>query len=76
MILMILMILIIIYLNYCLIRLLIFQLDYSALMGYTGAIFEKFFGTLQGTVIIGFAYLLWIGFPSWLLLRKAQLKDF
>tara|TARA_B100001115_G_C15846182_1_gene426463 strand:+ start:3734 stop:4513 length:780 start_codon:yes stop_codon:yes gene_type:complete len=56
--------------------LLIFQLDYSALMGYTGAIFEKFFGTLQGTVIIGFAYLLWIGFPSWLLLRKAQLKDF
>ena len=56
--------------------LLIFQLDYSALMGYTGAVFEKFFGTLSGSLIIGGAYLLWMGVPLALLLRKARLKDF
>lgn len=56
--------------------LLIFQLDYSALMGYTGAVFEKFFGTLTGSFVIASAYLLWIAAPVLLLLRKARLKDF
>lgn len=56
--------------------LLIFQLDYSALMGYTGAVFEKFFGTLTGSFVIAGAYLLWIAGPVMLLLRKAKLKDF
>ncbi len=56
--------------------LLIFQLDYSALMGYTGAVFEKFFGTASGSLVIGAAYLAWIVVPVMLLLRKARLKDF
>lgn len=56
--------------------LLIFQLDYSALMGYTGAIFEKFFGTLRGSLIITGAYLIWITFPIYFMLKKARLKDF
>ncbi len=56
--------------------LLIFQLDYSALMGYTGAVFEKFFGTTSGSLIIGAAYVAWIGIPLMFLLRKARIKDF
>lgn len=56
--------------------LLIFQLDYSALMGYTGAIFEKFFGTASGSLLIGVAFLSWIIIPLLFLLRKARIKDF
>ncbi|WP_417588505.1 ABC transporter permease [Owenweeksia hongkongensis] len=56
--------------------LLIFQLDYSALMGYTGAIFEKFFGTTSGSLLIGVAFLSWIIVPLLFLLRKARVKDF
>lgn len=56
--------------------LLIFQLDYSALMGYTGAIFEKFFGTVSGSFIIAIAYFIWVAVPVTFLLRKARLKDF
>ncbi len=56
--------------------LLIFQLDYSALMGYTGAVFEKFFGTTSGSLMIGGAYAVWVAIPTLLLLRKARVKDF
>lgn len=56
--------------------LLIFQLDYSALMGYTGAVFEKFFGTVSGSFIIAGAYLAWVAVPVYFMLRKARLKDF
>ncbi|MDZ7847888.1 MAG: ABC transporter permease subunit [Owenweeksia sp.] len=56
--------------------LLIFQLDYSALMGYTGAVFENFFGTLRGSLIIAGAFVAWLILPVWLMIRKARLKDF
>ncbi len=56
--------------------LLIFQLDYSALMGYTGAVFERFFGTLKGSLIIATAYLAWVALPVYFMLRKASRKDF
>lgn len=56
--------------------LMLFQLDNSAMMGYTGAVFKKFFGTFMGTFSIAGGYLLWIMVPYFLLLRKALRKDF
>lgn len=43
--------------------LLLMQLDVSALMGYTGAIFKDFFGTLYGIGISYLGLLLWIIVP-------------
>ncbi len=56
--------------------LLIFQLDYSALMGYTGAVFSHFFGTRLGGFILTFGFGVWLSFPIVLLLSKARKKDF
>ena len=56
--------------------LLIFQLDYSALMGFTGAVFAKFFGTLIGSVVLTFAFGMWLFVPLMQLMRKAKRKDF
>ena len=57
-------------------RILIFlQMDVSAMMGYTGAIFKDFFGTVTG---VGFSFavlLLWITIPAWLSTRKFNHKD-
>ena len=44
----------------------ILQLDVSAMLGYTGAIFKAFFGTSMGTAI-GFGLLcLWVIIPYWI----------
>ena len=44
----------------------ILQLDVSAMLGYTGAIFKAFFGTGMGTAI-GFGLLcLWVVIPYWI----------
>lgn len=56
--------------------LLIFQLDFSALMGYTGAVFQKFLGTSLGSLILGGAFLLWWLIPYGVMARRAQRKDF
>ncbi len=51
------------------------QLDISALMGYTGAIFREFFGNRTG-IILSFAGLaLWVVFPLMFSLRKFRKKD-
>jgi Cu-processing system permease protein len=53
----------------------ILQLDVSALLGYTGAIFKAFFGTGAGTVI-GFMLLcLWAIIPFVISLRRFVKKD-
>jgi len=52
------------------------QLDISALMGYTGAIFNKFFGTAMGMAISVIAMLFWTLIPLFFYLRKAGRKDF
>lgn len=53
----------------------ILQLDVSAMLGYTGAIFKEFFGTGAGT-IIGFTLLsLWALIPYLLSLRRFVKKD-
>ena len=51
------------------------QMDISALMGYTGAIFREFFGNSNG-IILSFAGLLsWVIFPLIISLKKFKRKD-
>ena len=49
--------------------------DYAALMGYTGAVFQKFFGTALGTSLSATSLFLWIGAPFLLGLRTFRRKD-
>lgn len=55
---------------------LMLKLDSAALMGFTGAVFQKFFGSTNGIMVTLGALLLWIGIPFFLYLRKAENKDF
>lgn len=55
---------------------LLLQLDISALMGYTGATFSRFFGSDSGIVVALVSMLIWIVFPSVLGERKFRFKDF
>jgi len=51
------------------------QLDVSAMMGYTGAIFKDFFGTTMG-LTVSFALLcLWATIPFYVSLKKFKNKD-
>ena len=56
--------------------LLLLTFDISALMGYTGAVFEQFFGSLLGVGISTAALTLWVGVPLWLGWRFFKKKDF
>jgi len=55
--------------------LILLELDLSAMMGYTGAIFRDFFGTALGMGITLFVMLLWCIIPLWLSLRYFKKKD-
>lgn len=55
---------------------LLLQFDVAALMGYTGAVFKRFFGTAGGIGIAAAVLLLWVGVPALLGLRAFQRKDF
>jgi Cu-processing system permease protein len=52
------------------------KLDLSSMMGYTGAVFNKFLGTGKGMLIAAIAMVVWIAVPLMLYLRKAGRKDF
>ncbi|UNY99319.1 ABC transporter permease [Zhouia spongiae] len=56
--------------------LILLKLDISALMGYTGAIFRDFFGTMRGVLISLLTLTLWIIIPTWNIYRKSAKKDF
>ena len=56
--------------------LILLKLDISALLGYTGAVFQKFFGTSSGMFISFGLMLVWIVLPLWRLVRISQKKDF
>ena len=56
--------------------LIMLQLDISALMGYTGAVFRKFLGTGTGMALAFSALLIWVILPAILFLRLAKRKDF
>lgn len=56
--------------------LILLKLDISALLGYTGAVFKKFFGTNFGLIISFLVMFLWILLPVWRIKRKLKRKDF
>ena len=56
--------------------LVLLKLDVSALMGYTGALFSKFFQKSIGMALSGSAILLWIIAPVMWMLSKAKKRDF
>jgi Cu-processing system permease protein len=55
---------------------LLLQLDISALMGYTGAVFQRAFGSAGGVTAATAALVLWIAVPVWLGGRAFARKDF
>ena len=56
--------------------LIMLRLDISALMGYTGAVFNKFFGNNIGMVISIVALSAWAIIPTLMILRRSSKKDF
>lgn len=56
--------------------LLLLQFDLGALAGYTGAVLERFFGTLNGSLWSAAALMLWIALPFVGGLRLFERKDF
>ncbi|MCF6222829.1 MAG: ABC transporter permease [Flavobacteriaceae bacterium] len=56
--------------------LILLKLDISALLGYTGAVFKKFFGTNSGMIISFVVMTLWIILPVWRINKKLRKKDF
>lgn len=55
--------------------LILLQVDISAMMGYTGAIFRNFFGTSMGLLITAAVLILWAFIPTWLSVRHFKKKD-
>ena len=55
--------------------LILLQVDISAMMGYTGAIFRNFFGTGMGMSITVVVLLLWTLIPAWSAVRHFKTKD-
>jgi len=56
--------------------LILLKLDISALLGYTGAVFKKFFGTDLGLILSFGVMLLWILLPVLRIKGKLKKKDF
>jgi Cu-processing system permease protein len=56
--------------------LILLKLDISALLGYTGAVFQKFFGTSLGLIISSGMLLLWVLIPIGIIYRMVKRKDF
>ena len=55
--------------------LILLQLDISALLGYTGAIFKAFYGSENGIIITFIILLIWAAIPFWISLKKFNNKD-
>jgi Cu-processing system permease protein len=56
--------------------LILLKLDISALLGYTGAIFKRFFGTNFGLIISFIMLTVWIILPVLRITFKSKKKDF
>ena len=55
---------------------LLLQFDLGALAGYTGAVFERAFGSATGSAMAGAALAIWVSLPFALGLRQFARKDF
>ena len=56
--------------------LILLKLDISALLGYTGAVFKRFFGTDFGLILSFGVLILWVVLPVLGILRQSKRKDF
>jgi Cu-processing system permease protein len=56
--------------------LIMLDLDISALMGYTGAVFNKFFGNNTGMIVSLGTLTIWAVAPVFFILRQSAKKDF
>lgn len=56
--------------------LVLMQLDASALLGYTGAVFRRFFGTSLGIAAALAAMTAWVAVPAGLFFLRLRAKDF
>ncbi|MDB5104858.1 MAG: nitrous oxide metabolic protein [Fibrobacteres bacterium] len=56
--------------------LVLMQLDASVLLGYTGAVFRRFFGTALGIFTALGAMILWVVLPTALFFHRLEKKDF
>ena len=52
------------------------EFDVSALMGYTGAVFNRFFGSSMGIITASGMLTIWLAIPMWWGLRVFERKDF
>lgn len=51
------------------------KVDLAAMMGYSGAVYEKFFGNVRGIIIALLALLAWVAVPSSFAFRAFRKKD-
>lgn len=56
--------------------LILLKLDISALLGYTGAVFKKFFGTNFGLIVSFVMLFVWVVMPVLRIVFKSKKKDF
>ncbi len=56
--------------------LILLKLDISALLGYTGAVFQRFFGTSMGMIIAVSILSVWVILPLLRIISVARKKDF
>lgn len=52
------------------------EFDVSALMGYTGAVFNRFFGSSLGIITASGMLAIWLAVPAWLGMQLFNRKDF
>jgi Cu-processing system permease protein len=55
--------------------LIMLQMDVAAMLGYTGAVFKEFFGSLTGMLFVLLVLIFWVFIPLWLSIRKFNSKD-
>lgn len=51
------------------------KVDLAAMMGYSGAVYEQFFGNLRGIIVALFALFVWVALPSMFAFRAFRRKD-
>ncbi|MDX2063546.1 MAG: ABC transporter permease subunit [Bacteroidia bacterium] len=52
------------------------RIDLAAMLGYTGAVYKQFFGSLGGLLYTFGLLLVWLVWPAWVALRLFLKKDF
>lgn len=55
--------------------LVVLQMDTAALMGFTGAVFQEFFGSYLGMILVLGSLLIWVSVPVWTAVRVFKQKD-